>query len=238
MDAFDTERKSRESATDMVYASIRDKILVLELLPGAMIDKAALCEKFGVSRSPVSEALARLQSDGLVEILPQRGTRVARIRMADLIQSMFLRRVLEVETVRTIAKTISDETISKLSLNIGYQNLAAANNQTGELHRLDVEYHETLIDQLGFQKVKDVIGTATSNLHRVRRLLSTPGQYSDRLLSSPVRHADTIREHKDILSGLQERNPDRAAEAMERHLRTTLDVFLQLASKNPEIVMS
>ena len=70
--------------------------------PGAPIDKNAICERLGVSRFPVSEALARLQAEGLVDILPQRGTSVSRIRMSEVAEFMFVRKALESEAVRAL----------------------------------------------------------------------------------------------------------------------------------------
>ncbi|WP_413988283.1 GntR family transcriptional regulator [Labrys okinawensis] len=94
---------SRGGTTERVQSVLREAIIGFELAPGADIDKLAICERLGVSRFPVSEALARLQSEGLVEILPQRGTRVSRIRLSDVRQSMFIRSALEAQAVRVLA---------------------------------------------------------------------------------------------------------------------------------------
>jgi GntR family transcriptional regulator, rspAB operon transcriptional repressor len=93
----------RGGTTERVQSILHEAIVGSELAPGADIDKLAICERLGVSRFPVSEALARLQGEGLVEILPQRGTRVARIRLADVRQSMFIRSALEAQAVRVLA---------------------------------------------------------------------------------------------------------------------------------------
>jgi DNA-binding GntR family transcriptional regulator len=65
---------SRGNVTAFVTDLLRQSIVTLQLKPGEVIDKTALCDRLGVSRFPVSEALARLQAEGLVDILPQRGT--------------------------------------------------------------------------------------------------------------------------------------------------------------------
>src|SRR6185436_1789058 len=96
-------RQGRGGTVQRVQDVIRDAIVRLDLPPGTTIDKAALCAQLGVSRFPVSEALGRLAAEGFVEILPQRGTRVARIDMGDCRQAMFIRRALEAETMRALA---------------------------------------------------------------------------------------------------------------------------------------
>src|SRR5437868_13891760 len=97
-------RQGRGGTVQRVQDVIRDAIVRLALPPGAEIDKAALCARLGVSRFPVSEALGRLADEGFVEILPQRGTRVARIDLARCREAMFMRRALEADAVRAIAR--------------------------------------------------------------------------------------------------------------------------------------
>src|SRR3982750_2666552 len=95
-------RQARGGTVQRVQDVIRDAIVRLELSPGAIIDKVALCARLGVSRFPVSEALGRLATEGFVEVLPQRGTRVARIDLSDCRQAMFIRRALEVEAIGAV----------------------------------------------------------------------------------------------------------------------------------------
>src|SRR3954470_15773139 len=96
-------RHGRGGTVQRVQDVVRDAIVRLELPPGTAIDKAALCARLGVSRFPVSEALGRLAAEGFVEVLPQRGTRVARIDLADCRQAMFIRRALEADAARAAA---------------------------------------------------------------------------------------------------------------------------------------
>ena len=79
------ESPPRGSVTQTVTDQLRRAIVSLEIEPGAVLDKGAICERLSVSRFPVSEALARLAAEGLVEILPQRGSRVTKVRLADVV---------------------------------------------------------------------------------------------------------------------------------------------------------
>jgi DNA-binding GntR family transcriptional regulator len=205
-----------------VLAAIRGAIIDLELEPGSMIDKNALCERFGVSRFPVSDALTRLQSEGLVEILPQRGTRVARIRMADITQAMFIRRALEVEMVRALADHISDELILKLEMNLDYQQVAVDRAERRAFHHLDLAFHELLLEELGFPRVTAAVDAARSSLERARRMLS-----------SPRRHANTLTEHKAIVAELKAKDAVGAGAAMEYHLNAVLSELTTFMAVNP-----
>src|SRR5947207_9550304 len=101
-------RQGRGGIVQRVQEVIRDAIVRLELPPGTAIDKSALCARLGVSRFPVSEALGRLAAEGFVEVLPQRGTRVARIDLTDCQQAMFIRRALECDAMRELVSRRPD----------------------------------------------------------------------------------------------------------------------------------
>ena len=90
----------RGSITQHVTDVLRHAIVTLAFRPGEVLDKGLICERLGVSRFPVSEALARLPAEGLVDILPQRGTSVSLVRVADVLEHMLIRRAIEAEAVR------------------------------------------------------------------------------------------------------------------------------------------
>ena len=83
------------SLSNRVYLSLRDAILTMEYSPGDLLRKQVVCEALKVSRSPVSEAVARLATDGLVTLLPPAGTYVSRFSMREIRESAFLREALE-----------------------------------------------------------------------------------------------------------------------------------------------
>src|SRR5215212_5886295 len=114
-------RHGRGGAVQRVQEVIRDAIVRLEMPPGTAIDKTALCARLGVSRFPISEALGRLAAEGFVEVLPQRGTRVARIDLSDCRQAMFIRRALETEAARAIAPRADATLLSALDKNLREQ---------------------------------------------------------------------------------------------------------------------
>src|SRR6266567_5059060 len=193
---------ARGGATVRVVEALREAIVSLELAPGSMIDKAALCDRLGVSRFPVSEGLSRLQSEGLVEILPQKGTIVSLIRLSDAHENMFVRRSLEVEAVRDLAKNIDEPTLTALRRNLRYQKASVDAGDRQGFHQLDLEFHEILLDALGYPRVKAAAESARQGLDRIRRLLA-----------SPERHARTRAEHERIVEALAARDGERAAHA-------------------------
>ena len=210
------------TATERVLGAIRDAIVELELPPGSMIDKAVLCARFGVSRFPVSDALTRLQAEGLVEVLPQRGTRVTRIRMADIAQAMFIRRALEVEMVRALAATLPEGLRASLETNLGYQRVAIDHADARAFHQLDLGFHALLLEALDYPRVGAAVDAARHSLERARRMLA-----------SPSRNAATLAEHAAILDALALRDGAAAAAAMERHLDAVLAELVEFMTVSP-----
>jgi DNA-binding GntR family transcriptional regulator len=221
---LDRLRSHRGGATSRVFEVLKEAIVSLELPPGALIDKAAVCERLSVSRFPVAEALSRLQAEGLVDIQPQRGTQVALIRLADAKENMFLRRALEAAATRALAPVISKETLGVLHRNIRYQKAAVKADDRAGFHKLDIEFHEILLDALRFPRVKAAVDNARAALERVRRLLA-----------SARRQALTLREHQRILEALETGNGETAAEEMMRHLDAVNRELEARARAQPEI---
>jgi DNA-binding GntR family transcriptional regulator len=216
--------EKRGGATARVVEVLRNAIVMHAFEPGAPLDKAKLCERLGVSRFPVSEALARLKAEGLVDIQPQRGTTVSLIRLSDVRENMFLRKALEVEAVKSLAATIDDAIVARLNDNVATQRQVATDGDKRDFHGLDLAFHDTLLSALGFPRVKAAAESARLALDRVRLLLS-----------SPLRNAQTIDEHGRIVAALEQRDSIGAARAMGDHLDAVMKELMSFARREPEL---
>jgi DNA-binding GntR family transcriptional regulator len=214
----------RGSLTDAVEAALREAIVTLALEPGMMIDKLAVCDRMGVSRFPVSSALARLAGAGLVEVLPQRGTRVMPIVIHDIRQHLFIRSALEVETVRGVAMHCSEGTLNALAANLEKQREAVACDLRHEFHLLDLGFHEILLDAIDLPRVKEIVAVSRSALDRARQLLA-----------SPERHVHTLEEHERIFAAIEDRDPEAAGHAMHSHLDEVVAELRRFASERPDL---
>jgi DNA-binding GntR family transcriptional regulator len=220
----DVSASARGGTTARVVSALREAIVSLELLPGTQLDKAALCERLGVSRFPVSEALSRLQAEGLVDIRPQSGTTVSLIRLGDVRENLFMRRALEAEAVRSLARDLAPDVLAALQRNIRYQKAAASAGDPVGFHKLDLEFHEIIFSALGFPRARAAVESARLGLDRIRRLLA-----------SKRRHKLTYDEHAKIVTALEKGDGDAAASAMIVHLDAVMGELLSLAEKQPEI---
>jgi DNA-binding GntR family transcriptional regulator len=214
----------RGGATQRVAEALRNAIVSLAFEPGYALDKKKLCERLGVSRFPVSEALSRLQAEGLVEIQPQRGTTVSLIRLADARENMFLRQAIETQAVRLLATTIDSEILDQLESNLAEQHKAAEADDVDAFQDLDKAFHGILLSALGFPRAKTAAEAARFALDRVRRLTATPDRISE-----------TIVEHQRIVMALAERDGEAAARAMFDHLDTVMAKITSCARREPEL---
>jgi DNA-binding GntR family transcriptional regulator len=218
------ERSRRGRTTERVERALRAAIVALDFAPGAFIDKQTVCDRLGVSRFPVSEALGRLAAEGLVEILPQRGTRAARIRLAEVIEAMLIRRALETMVAEMAARHLPAEALARLAANLDAQEEAVARGDRPGFHALDLAFHEILVGGLGLARVAAAIESSRANVDRVRRLLS-----------SPRRHAVTLAEHRALLDAIAARDPAAARRAMEAHLDAVLEELERFSAENAEV---
>jgi len=214
----------RGSLTDAVEQALREAIVTLVLEPGMMIDKMAVCDRMGVSRFPVSAALARLAHAGLVEVLPQRGTRVKPIALDDIRQHLFIRSALEVETVRGVALMHDQATLDALALNLDEQRKAVSSGQRLAFHALDLAFHEILLDAINLPRVKEIVAVSRNALDRARQLLA-----------SPERLVHTLDEHECIFEAIRGGKADAAAKAMHGHLDEVVAELRRSAKERPDL---
>jgi DNA-binding GntR family transcriptional regulator len=220
------ERGPRGKTTEQVERALRSAIVALDFAPGEFIDKAAVCASLGVSRFPVSEALTRLAAEGLVEVLPQRGTRAARIRLSEIKESMLIRRALEAMVAGAAAQRLPSSALTVLQDNLRAQEAAVEQGDRSGFHALDLAFHALLVDALELPRVAAVIEASRANIDRVRRLLS-----------SPRRHAVTLAEHRELLKALEAHNTEAARYAMEIHLEAVMEELERFSIEHPEVFM-
>lgn len=215
---------SRGTVTVDVTNVLRHAIVTLALKPGAMLDKSAICTQLGVSRFPVSEALARLADEGLVDIAPQRGSTVSLVKIADVREYMLIRKGLESEALRVLIGKHDADVIAALHANMAAQREAASRDDAEAFHQLDVEFHDIIFRSMRLTKVKAIIDKARANLDRARRLIITPR-----------RLAHTIAEHQAIFDGILAADATRATTAIRAHIDAVMIELFAFAGDHPDI---
>lgn len=208
-----------------VYQALREAILSLRYRPGEILRKPEICAALGVSRSPVSDAVARLAVEGLVDVVPQAGTFVARFSMPEIREGAFLREAIEVAAIERVAQHITEDQLTQLRRNITVQAALLADGDTAGFYAEDAAMHELLLSFTGFRKLAQVSDTAWLHVHRARQLV----------LPVPGRVAATLEEHRAILAALEARSPDQARLAVQHHLRQLITYLEPLERDRPDL---
>lgn len=214
-------------AASQIFGFVRDAIISMELKPGQMISETALAQQFGVSRTPVREALIQLSNIGFVEVLPQRGTYVTRFSMDKILEARFIREALEVAVVTQLATTNEDtreEVIEACEQILNAQKAAAAEDDALTFQKLDDQFHQTLASFAQYPRVATLIEAEKAHMDRVRNLsLHVSGQYK-RVLS----------QHAAIIKAIKTGSAEKSATAMGVHLRDVYNILEVIPQEHPE----
>jgi DNA-binding GntR family transcriptional regulator len=208
-----------------VYQSLKHAILTLGFRPGDSIRKPEICDRLGVSRSPVADAVAKLASDGLVDVIPQAGTFVTRLSMTDIREGAFIREAIEVAAAELVAERITEDQLRDLRRSLKLQEALVADGDRQGFMLLDGQFHEMMLSFTGFPRLPQVAQTAWLSVHRARQLI----------LPVEGRLSATLDEHRAILAAFEERDPDSARFAVQHHLRQLLTYLAPLERAHPEL---
>ncbi|MGQ0567190.1 MAG: GntR family transcriptional regulator [Gemmobacter sp.] len=208
-----------------VYQTLRQAILSLAYRPGEILRKPEICAALGVSRSPVSDAVARLAVEGLVDVVPQAGTFVARFSMEEIREGAFLREAIEVAAAERVARSITDDQVTLLRRNLVLQAALIDGGDIPGFYEADAAMHELILSFTGFRRVAQVSDTAWLHVNRARQLI----------LPVPGRVAATLEEHRAIVEALAARDPEAARAAVQRHLGQLLRFLEPLERDRPDL---
>jgi DNA-binding GntR family transcriptional regulator len=196
------------SKTERVYGDLRRRIRELVLPPGAPLRKEEIALSLGVSRAPVSEAIARLADEGLVDVFPQHGSFVAPIRASEVRESLFIRTALETEAMRRVTAKANARLFRALDDNISDQTRALAANDLARFYDLDEALHATIFGAVESPRASRLLDAARAPLDRVRRLA----------LPEQERPQQTLAEHRRLVDAIHSGDGELAVAAMRAHL--------------------
>lgn len=217
-------RSESGSIASQVYEHLMQKILDMQLRPFQELSEARLAAEFGVSRTPVREALARLARRGLVDILPQRGTRVAPLSADLMAKSRFIREALERPLARLAAEKLTPEIATLLTREIALQHTFADLADDQSFLQSDDQFHALIAKAAGFEAIWDDVRDAKFHMDRVRRLS---------LLSQEHMYF-IVREHEEILTHLKAHDAEGADASIQVHLVSVVREMDVIRSRHPE----
>jgi DNA-binding GntR family transcriptional regulator len=194
---------------DWVTASLREAILHGYFEPGEKLDQDRIAEELEVSRTPVREAVRRLESEGFVEVRPHYGAFIAKVSPQDIREIYEIRRLLEAEVVRQVTLLIPDLVLDELDTSLTETEAQFEAGDSAKHFESDVYFHETLAGFVENKLLKEVLDGLTNRISIVRRFARLqPGPHL----------VDSFKEHRAILQAMRQRDPEQAAELMSLHL--------------------
>jgi DNA-binding GntR family transcriptional regulator len=204
--------------SDTVYQAVLDMIVRATMAPGSRIAEAELCERLGVSRTPVREALLRLTNEGLVQMFPQAGIYVAPISVTAVNEAQFIREHLECAVIRDVAVAVDAAGMALLRATLMRQHAARDMADIEQFHELDELLHGQFSELAGRPGVWHVIQHSKHHLDRVRWLSLPMAEHIPRL----------IAQHEAIVDAVGRRDPDLAEASLRVHLREVYATIKQL----------
>ncbi|MGQ4814887.1 GntR family transcriptional regulator [Agrobacterium vitis] len=213
-----TEKTKTIPKAEQIYWLLRQAIVHLEMQPGAIISEKDLCAEFGVSRTPVREALQRLADEGLVDVFPHSGTYVSRISFTVAEEGFVIRRALEIESVRKAVANVTDSDVAQLKSIITQMQAILDSNELGKYLDCDDAFHSAIATISGYPRIWKFITLAKVHLDRMRQL-SAP---------VPGHLAVVTEQHDTIVRALASRNADQAELAMRIHLDSSFAVMAKM----------
>ncbi len=214
---------SGNSAAALIYQTLRRDIVSLHRKPGDPIVEKDLAATFGVSRTPIREALLRLAAEHLVEIAPQSGTFVARIPLDALPEAIVIRRALEELAVKAAAGNASRSQIALLEANLERQREAVAGDDRDAFHDADEDFHATIAGTAGYPGIWPLVQQVKLQVDRYRHLT----------LPQPGRMARLVDEHAAIVHAIRDHDAGLAVAKLGRHLDGLADGLDEFPGLNP-----
>lgn len=199
---------SHRPLREIVYDELKMQILTGQIEPGTRMMEVEMANEMGVSRTPVREAIRKLEKEGLVTIEPRRGAYAPEVSVRDMIEILEVREEIEGLATELAAERMDDDTKARLYRTADKYGEAVKDNDTGEMIKLDTEFHHIIVEGSSNKILMNVVEQLQELVLRFRYIY-----YDD------FRRAEKMpREHKAIIEGIKSGNAKSARKAAEDHV--------------------
>ncbi|MDC7289093.1 GntR family transcriptional regulator [Blautia schinkii] len=202
---------------DVVFNTLRQAILKGELKPGERLMEIALAERLGVSRTPIREAMRKLELEGLVVMIPRRGAQVANITEKDLNDVLEVRIALENMAIEKACKRMTDEEMGRLWLAAKEFERTMAEGDLVRLAEADVAFHEIIYQASDNRRLNQVLNNLREQIYRYR---------VEYLKDEDTRNV-LVKEHEELTRAIKERDVKRAQEISFEHIENQRKAIIQ-----------
>ena len=193
---------------DLVFNTLRQAILTGELKPGERLMEIHLADKLGVSRTPIREAIRKLELEGLVTMIPRRGAEVAQITEKSMSDVLEVRRTLEALCAERACDRISEEGLAALKDACGQFEQCVAGRDAQRIAQADVALHDIILQATGNQRLIQMVNNLAEQMYR----------YRFEYIKDSSQHERLVEEHKIIYQSILNKDKETAAAAARTHI--------------------
>ncbi|WP_448590299.1 GntR family transcriptional regulator [Thermodesulfobium sp.] len=214
-------KRRKRLLSDEVYEKLKKYIFLGKIKVGELETERGLAERFNMSRTPIREAILRLEKEGLVTVIPREGILIGSLNRFDLKEIFEIRRLLENFSAEKLARIKSDLDLNKLEkIIINSRKKIIKKNYVGFVD-LDREFHSTIAN---LTKNRYILRF----LEDIRDVMNLSGI---KALTKSWDYEQVIKEHTDILDAIKKKDPISAKKAMDRHLINTFKAMIKILPK-------
>lgn len=207
-DQFQVDMDEFLPLRDVVFNTLRKAILTGQLKPGERLMEVHLANKLGVSRTPIREAIRKLELEGLVIMIPRRGAEVAEITEKSLSDVLEVRRALDALSVELACDRITEEEMQELKRACDEFEGAVKGKDVSLIAKADVALHDIIVKATGNQRLQQLVNNLAEQMYRYRFVY----------IKDESQHDKLVAEHKEIYESIAKRDRERAAKAAKLHI--------------------
>ena len=209
---------------EVVFKTLRQSILTGELKPGERLMEIHLAEKLGVSRTPIREAIRKLELEGLVTMIPRRGAEVAKISEKNLKDVLEVRTCLDSLAVRLACQRITDEQIDDLKKACDDFVLATKTGEATAITKADVKLHDVIVRATGNERLQQMINTLSEQMY----------SYRFEYIKDVSTHEQLIAEHRILFDCIRNKDKATAAKTAKLHIDNQENAIMRQLHKEQE----
>lgn len=202
---------------DVVFNTLRQAILTGDLKPGERLMEIHLANKLGVSRTPIREAIRKLELEGLVIMIPRRGAEVAQITEKSMMDVLEVRRTMDALCVELACERITEESLEVLKKACDAFEEAVKSKDIKVIAKADVALHDIIVQATGNSRLVQLINNLSEQMYR----------YRFEYLKDYTRHENLIEEHRIIYESIVKRDKEAASAAAKLHIDNQEHAIIQ-----------
>lgn len=193
---------------DVVFNTLRQEILTGKMKPGERLMEIHLANKLGVSRTPIREAIRKLELEGLVIMIPRKGAEVAQISWKSLKDVLEVRRALDVLAIELACERMAAEQLEALYKACEGFEEATKTKDTRKIAEADVAFHDIIVASTGNQRLIQLVNNLSEQMYR----------YRFEYIKDSSQHQTLVEEHKEMYRSIQSKDKKAAAGVVKKHI--------------------